>query len=214
MIGQIGKKKSNPVMDMHREKRKIDAKKAKQRSKEAKHNFLKSIDADDIIKELQDLDDMEHNPHYGATTTENTDGSWVNPGMHREKLSATAIDMKRERLHARLDEMMQMYKDIKDDARYAACKRQLTQYQGSLNRKKNYGEAIKLASSIDLADIIMPMGGPDPKKKQRVAETVNGKPIPKGANKEAIEAATRARNRIRGCPPPPNLPIDRLKRVF
>merc|ERR1711981_292130 len=99
--------------------------------------------------------------------------------------------MKRERLNLRLEEMMQMYKDIKDEARLSACQRQLAKYQGGLNRKKNYGEAVKLASDINLSDIIMPMGGPDPNKKQRVAETVNGKPIPKGANKQNIEAATR-----------------------
>merc|ERR1712014_405322 len=58
------------------------------------------------------------------------------------------------------------------------------------------------------------MGGPDPNKKQRVAETVNGKPIPRGANKSAIEAATRARNRIRGVPPPPTLNMPRAFKRF
>ena len=71
-----------------------------------------------------------------------------------------------------------------------------------------------MAGHINLCDIMMPMGAPDPNKKQRVADTVNGKPIPKGANKEAIEAATRARNRIRGCPPPPNLPMPRAFKRF
>ena len=137
----------------------MDSKKNKQRSKEAKHNFLKSIDCDDIIKELQDLDDMEHNPHYGVTTTENVDGSWVNPGMHKEKLSGTAIDMKRERLNGRMEEMMQMYKDIKDDARLKACERQLAKYQGGLNRKKNYVKGCEIGKRAKFYALKMPYLG-------------------------------------------------------
>merc|ERR1712226_11276 len=109
---------------------------------------------------------------------------------------------------------MKMYKDVKDHARLASCQQAMAKYRQSQARKSNYSQAVKLASNVSLDDIIMPMGGPDPNKKQRVAETVNGKPIPAGSNRVAIEAATRAKNRIRGVPPPPTSSLPRTFKRF
>jgi len=204
----------NPAHAAQKEQRKLDIKRAKSRQKESKHTFLKSLDCEELVQELMDLDDMQFNPNYGIVAKESADGGWVMPGMHREKLSDTAIDMKRERINLKIEEITKMYEDLKDTGRVQAVRKLMAKYNGSKSRKANYNQAIKLAKNVELDDIIMPSGGPDLSKKRPPPGVNNERFAHSGGNRIAIEAATRAKNRIRGVPPPPNLALPRTFKRF
>ena len=209
-------KSVHPLHKAHKDQRAAESKRTSRIRKESKHSFLKTCDASEICKELADLDDMEFNPSYGPAALEHhcqgkTDEEWVKPGMMSERLASTAIKLKKERLNDRLDQMEKMYLDLKMQTTVDNIRNIRRGYQNARNRKAHYKDAINLAKSVKLNEIILPGQSLEMElsQKSQNIDTVGAVHVPKGGNREAIEAATRAKNKLRGVPPPPTIVLPR-----
>lgn len=209
--------KFNPVNQFHKDQKAKSMQKLQKQRKDSKHNFLKNQDHREMLMELADLDDMEFNPKYGSKAVErHKTAEWIQPGMHTERLADTAIKLKRERLNNRLDEMEKMYSDLKMETIVNDIKNSRQKYQMSRRRKSSFKDAIALAKNVKMTDIVMPEMSLEMELSQKSSnmDKTGGVYVPQGGNREAIEAATRAKNRLRGVPPPPTLTLPRSFKRF
>lgn len=209
--------KFNPVNQFHKDQKAKSMQKLQKQRKDSKHNFLKNQDHREMLMELADLDDMEFNPKYGSKAVErHKTAEWIQPGMHTERLADTAIKLKRERLNNRLDEMEKMYSDLKMETIVNDIKNSRQKYEMSRRRKSSFKDAIALAKNVKMTDIVMPEMSLEMELSQKSSnmDKTGGVYVPQGGNREAIEAATRAKNRLRGVPPPPTLTLPRSFKRF
>jgi len=215
----------HPLQAHHKEGKAAASKRGKYIQKQAKHGFLQSQDVGDMIAELQELDDMEFNPNFGAKAVEHHhNDDWIKPGMHSERLASTAIKRKRERLHDRFDQMIKMYTEMNMLSAVENIKKERIKYESTRKRKNMFSDAITKAKEISLDDIMMPGETIEmelSRKSQNIDEVgaynsilVNNTKETAGGDREAIIAATRAKNRLRGPPGPPTLTLPRSFKHF
>jgi len=207
----MGKRTLHPAQQAMKEQQKNSVKRAKKRQQDAKNQFLRNQDAEEMIEELVKLDDMENNPQWQKATTK-TEHGFMNPAEYQEKFSEHAIELKRGRIHARLNEMIKMYENIKQTEMVEKIKSMRQAYFQSNKRKTSFGKAIKNAATVDLEDIIMPSDMPEESKTEKMQREI--REARKSTNRVALEASTRQRNRERGVPPPPSLALPRAFKRF
>jgi len=169
---------------------------------------------------LQELDDMEYNPNFGEKAVEHhTNESWIKPGMHSERLASTAIKRKRERLNDRFDQMIKMYTEMNMLSAVENIKNERVKYEATRRRKNLFSDAVNKAKEIKLDDIVMPGETLEmelSRKSKNIDEVgaVNSVVREQSGNREAVVAATRAKNRLRGPPGPPTLTLPRSFKHF